>query len=244
MDKDLKISICIPTWEQYGLGVNFLKELLTSITRQSYKNFNVIISDHSLNDEIKNLSNEFSNTLEINYFNFNENRGNGPSNTNNGLKNCDGDIIKIMFQDDLFFDDNSLYLINHVFNDDRCNWIVNGCNHSKDGKNFYGNMIPYWNEKILYGVNTISSPSVLSFRNKKINNCLFDENLIMLMDCEYYYQLYLKYGLPKIIPNILISNRVHDKQISSLYNKDINEEIRYIKNKYNLNENRNFYFCT
>ncbi len=52
------------------------------------------------------------------------------------------------------------------------------------------------------------------------------------MDCEYYYQLYLKYDKPTIIEDILISNRMHSNQISSRYNQDINEEINYIKNKY------------
>ena len=49
----MKISICIPTWEQYGKGVNFLKNNFDRILTQTYKNFNVIISDHSKNDEIK-----------------------------------------------------------------------------------------------------------------------------------------------------------------------------------------------
>lgn len=229
---DLKISICIPTWEQHGLGVKFLEDLLVSINKQSYKNFNVIISDHSVNDDIKDISTKFN--FEIKYVKFTDKRGNSPANTNNSIKNADGDVIKIMFQDDTFFNDNSLQLINDKFNDVKCEWVINGCNHTTNGINFERPMIPFWNENILYGVNTISSPSVLSFRNKTNDNLLFDENLVMLMDCEYYHQLYSKYGLPHIISDILITNRVHNKQISSIYNNDINEEINYIKNKYKL----------
>ena len=33
----MKISICIPTWEQYGKGVEFLKNTFESILIQSYK---------------------------------------------------------------------------------------------------------------------------------------------------------------------------------------------------------------
>jgi hypothetical protein len=94
-------------------------------------------------------------------------------------------------------------------------------------------MVPSWNDQILYGVNTISSPSVLSFINEEI--VFFDENLTMLMDCEYYYQLYKKYGLPRVVSDILISNRMHQFQISSRYDKNINEEINYVKQKYNDN---------
>ena len=231
---DLKISICIPTWEQYGLGNNFLKDLLNSIKLQTYKNFNVIISDHSLNDEIKNLIKEYSVYFEIKYFKFEHKRGNSPANTNNAIRNCDGEIIKIIFQDDILVNSNSLDIINKKFNDITCMWVTNGCNHTNDGKTFYRPMIPSWNDKIIYGINTISSPSVISFRNYKDDNLLFDENLIMLMDCEYYYQLYNKFGLPSIISDILITNRIHNKQISIMYNNNINNEINYIKNKYKL----------
>lgn len=231
---DLKISICIPTWEQYGLGKNFLNELLNSIKLQSYKNFNVIISDHSLNDDIQNLTKDYSNFFKIKYFKFEDKRGNSPANTNNAIKNCDGDVIKILFQDDLLINSNSLDIINKNFNNKNCMWAANGCNHTNDGKTFYRPMTPSWNDKIIYGVNTISSPSVISFINNKNNNLLFDENLVMLMDCEYYYQLYKKFGDPVIIKDILVSNRVHNKQISTLYNNDINHEINHIKNKYRL----------
>ena len=38
-----------------------------SINNQTYKNFNVIISDHSLDDNIKNLCNSYSDKFEIKY---------------------------------------------------------------------------------------------------------------------------------------------------------------------------------
>lgn len=226
----MKISICIPTWEQYGCGTAYLKFLLDSIKVQDFRNFNVIISDHSLEDEIKNLSELYRKYFDIIYIRNEEKRGNGPANTNVSIKNADGDIIKIMFQDDFFVSVNSLKIINDVFEEYGCDWLVNGCNHTNDGVSFFRPMIPSWNDKILFGANTISSPSVLSFRNS--NNSYFDENLTMLMDCEYYYQLYIKYGEPVVIKDILVSNRVHSNQISKRYKSDINEEINYIKNKY------------
>jgi glycosyltransferase involved in cell wall biosynthesis len=233
LDKNLKISVCIPTWEQYGDGTVFLHELLFSLKKQTYKNFNVIISDHSLDDEIQKIVDYYKDFFEIIYVKNTEKRGNGPANTNNCIKYANGDIIKIMFQDDLFFDKESLKKINQIFNDNDCMWAVNGCNHTNDGINFSNEMVPQWNDKILFGINTISSPSVLSFRN--VNNSFFDENLVMLMDCDYYYQLYVKYGLPVIIKDILISNRTHKNQISSRYNLDKNEEINYVKKKFLLN---------
>ena len=69
----MKISICIPTWEQYGRGVEFLKNNFEILLSQTYKNFNVIISDHSKDDNIKLLCDEYSNHFEIKYFKNEEN---------------------------------------------------------------------------------------------------------------------------------------------------------------------------
>jgi glycosyltransferase involved in cell wall biosynthesis len=229
----MKISICIPTWEQYGRGVEFLKNNFEQIIKQTYKNFNVIISDHSKDGNIKSLCDNYSSQIEIKYFKNENHLGNGPANTNNTIINADGDIIKIIFQDDFLYQDNALDLIIKEFEDKDCNWLVSGCNHTHDdGKNFSNFMVPYWNDKIATGTNTISSPSVLSFRND--NPCLFDEELTMLMDCEMYYQLYIRYGLPKIITDCLITNRMHQHQISSLYNKDMWSEIDHVRTKHNI----------
>jgi len=229
----MKISICIPTWEQYGRGFEFLKNNFEQILKQTYKNFNVIISDHSKDDNIESLCEQYSSQIDIKYFKNENHLGNGPANTNNAIINADGDIIKIIFQDDFLYQDNSLELIIKEFENKDCNWLVSGCNHTHDdGKSFSNFMVPYWNDKIATGTNTISSPSVLSFRND--NPCLFDEELTMLMDCEMYYQLYIRYGLPKIITDCLVTNRLHQHQISSLYNKDMWSEINHVKNKHKI----------
>jgi glycosyltransferase involved in cell wall biosynthesis len=226
----MKISICIPTWEQYGRGVEFLKNNFEVLLSQTYKNFNVIISDHSKDDNIKLLCDEYSNHFEIKYFKNENFLGNGPANTNNAIINADGDIIKIIFQDDYLYDEKALELTSNEFENNECMWLVCGCNHTHDdGLSYTNEMIPYWNDAIKKGVNTISSPSVLSFRNDK--PCLFDENLTMLMDCDMYYQLYVRYGLPTILPKYLITNRIHKHQISTLYNQDIWSEISHVNNK-------------
>ena len=46
------VSICIPTYEMKGKGVEYLFHSFNILHNQSYKNFEVIISDNSKNDEI------------------------------------------------------------------------------------------------------------------------------------------------------------------------------------------------
>lgn len=237
MDKNVnskKISICIPTWEQHGKGVSFLEQLFVSIESQTYKNYNVIISDQSINDEIENLCKTFSDKFHVIYVKNKENLGNSPANTNNCIKNADGEIIKIMFQDDFFYDQKALEIISNNFIINDCTWLVNGCNHTRDsGNTYHQQMVPTWNENILTGVNTISSPSVLSF--KKEVELLFDEKLVMLMDCDFYYSLYKKFGLPLFLEECLVTNRFHEHQISSLYDSsNFSQEINYVKNKHKV----------
>jgi GT2 family glycosyltransferase len=107
----MKISICIPTWEQYGRGLEFLENNFEKISTQTYRDFNVIVSDHSKDNKIELLCNRYLSKFEIKYIKNNSNLGNGPYNTNNAISNADGDIIKILFQDHLFFQDNSVELI-------------------------------------------------------------------------------------------------------------------------------------
>jgi glycosyltransferase involved in cell wall biosynthesis len=229
----MKISIAIPTWEFNGRGSEYLNDLLRTIQIQSYKDFEVCISDHSVDNEVLKELKQFEGKFKIVY-NKNENdRGNGPANTNKAIEMCSGDIIKVMFQDDFFYDTESLEKILTEFNDSDKMWLVNGCNHTKDdGYNFYWEMFPKWNDKMIEGVNSISSPSVLSMRKECFDKIRFDEKLVMMMDCDYYYNLKSNFGDPIYFEDVLVSNRVHENQISNTYDKNIQDEINYCLDKY------------
>ena len=131
--------------------------------------------------------------------------------------------------------------INQAF-ESGCKWLVSGCNHTSDGKTFYRNIYPRWNDNIIFGKNTIGAPSVLSFINKDVKK--FDENgLITIMDCEYYFQLYKEYGLPYTLDDIQIGIRMCDKSVStqpggylhSGGNPNLQNEIDYVISKHKLN---------
>lgn len=232
-----RFSICIPVWEQGGFGFQYLKDLIRSIQIQTFQDWELVISDHSVSDEIY----EFVASLGgIKYYNLNRvkyirnlsDRGNGVANLNQSLIRASGEIIKIMFQDDFMFDRRCLEKFDRAFHDENTKWAVCGCNHTRDGVNFERFMVPSWNDKLLEGVNTISSPSVLAFRNENIE--LFDENLTMLMDVAHYYRLGERHGLPTILEDCLVTNRCHENQISSRYNGNLGDEIRYCKEKYGI----------
>ena len=230
-----RFSICIPVWEQHGFGLQYLKDLIHSIQIQTFQDWEIVVSDHSQNDDIS----DYLFTIYkqdrggVKYVRNLSDYGNGVVNLNQALQRAEGEIIKIMFQDDFMFDRRCLEKFDEAFKYKNNKWAVCGCNHTRDGVNFERPMVPSWNDKLLEGVNTISSPSVLAFRNENIE--LFDDNLTMLMDVEYYYRMDKRYGLPVMIEDCLVTNRCHENQISNRYSGNLEDEIRYCKEKYDSN---------
>lgn len=226
-----KISVCIPTYEMAGQGVKYLKHSLDILTNQNFKNFNVVISDHSLDDNIEKTCKEYQEVLSIKYLRNDKKRGSSSANINNAISNADGDIIKILFQDDFLYSKNSLKEIVDNFDINKDKWLVTSSEHTKDGTSFIKKFNPKYNRFIHLGLNTISSPSVLAFLNK--NPLLFDENLIWLMDVDYYKRCYNKFGKPKIVNKINIVNRLSENQLTNKITKKIKkQEYKYIIKKH------------
>lgn len=225
------ISICIPTYEMGGKGAEYLEYSFNIIYQQTYKNIEVIISDHSITDDIKNLCNQWKSTLNICYVKNEYKRGNSSANINNAIKNAKGEIIKILLQDDFLYDENSLQNQIECFNSNNNYWLITACCHYNN-KVLYKPHYPYYHDKIQYGENTIGSPSVIMFKNKDIIK--FDENLIWLTDVEYYKRLYTKFGNPVICNDITIVSREHENQVSNtLVTEKIKQtELELIIKKY------------
>lgn len=230
----MKVSIAIPAYEYDGSGAVYLDDLLRTIEIQSFKDVEVVVSDHSNDNSIKEKCDEFSN-LNIVYYKHNEMRGNSPANLNKAISLCSGEIVKLMFQDDFFYDDEALEKIYYNLSGDlNKSWLLCGTNHTQDhGHNFFWDLYPRFNDNLLDGVNTISSPSVVAF--KRNVDVKFDESIIYLMDVDFYYNMRKNYGDPIYYDDVLVTNRIHPESISSkLENKEqyIQKESIYCKMKY------------
>lgn len=224
----MSISICIPAYEMNDKGSKYLQNLLQSIEAQQFKDFEVIVSDHSKSDLLKTICNKFP---FVNHIFNKENIGSSSANINNAIKNSKFELIKPMFQDDFFTSRDALLKIQEMYDMGK-NWGATRFIHYNNER-FYNEQIPHYNKNIINGINTIGSPSVIYF--KKDNNLLFDENLIWFMDCELYHRLYIKYGEPSIIDDsILVGGRIWDGQVTKtkITNQIIQFETQYIKEKY------------
>ena len=134
-------------------------------------------------------------------------------NINIALDECEGEIIKIMFSDDIFVSDSALEILDREYKQTNCKWAFSGFCGTRDGKEFYDYKIPKWSDYMLEGRNLLSSPTVVSFLNTSKQH--FDENLKLFLDTEFYHRMRWENGMPHIIEDTLVANRDHDNRISS-----------------------------
>lgn len=223
----MKLSVCIPTYNMHGEGIPLFARSLGMLLKQTYVDFEVIITDNSENDLIKNLCEDAKyKTLNIKYYK-NPRRGIA-QNTNESMKLAKGELIKILFQDDYLANENSLQDIMDNF---KGYWLVTGCEHDSGDGLRQNPHFPVYKEKIARGKNTIGSPSVLTIKNENI--IFFDEDLTWVLDCDYYKRLYDRYGEPTILNkiNIVIGKGKH-QTTNHLTNRLKRKEKRYLARKY------------
>jgi glycosyltransferase involved in cell wall biosynthesis len=214
-------SIAIPTYEFNGKGVEYLNNSLKILSSQTFINFEVIISDHSNNNLIEQLVSEWSSVLNIKHFYFTKGKHKTHSlNVNNSINHCQGEWVKILFQDDFLFDSESLEKqFNFIKNTSDLKWFFTKFYHTFDGVNLYNLYHPKWNDEVYKGYNTLGGPSGLTVKNEEIP--LFDERLIWLMDCDFYKKLFIKYGEPKICDEITVVNRTSQDQLTNTISESI-----------------------
>lgn len=220
----MKLSVAIPCWSMGGKGHEVLDYSFKILERQTLKDFEVVVTDHSIDDNVKNVCDNSS--LNVKYIRNEKDRGNPASNTNLGLSNCVGDYIKLLCQDDYLYDDVSL---ENCYNDivgSNNVWSFNSYFHTNDYKNLYRRYFPYFNERI-ETVNTFGTPSALTIKNGLGIYC--DENLKFAYDCEFYKRIYIKHGLPNLSDKVTMVNYIHE---NSTTNTIANEQLRMDEENY------------
>jgi len=226
-------SVAIPTWGIKGKGVEYLEHSFNILAQQTFRDFEVIVSDHSEDDDIKNLCNSWSSMMNVKYFRNSNGRGKIAPNMNNAIRHCEGQFIKMLFQDDFLYDTDSLQIIyDSVAENQDKDWFITACVHTDDCVTMYDRMTPYYHDRIYAGINTISCPSVLTVRNEEALP-VFDESFNWLMDVTYYKDLYNYYGAPMVIDIICAVNRNSQIRTTNIMSeKQKQEEILRAIKKY------------
>jgi glycosyltransferase involved in cell wall biosynthesis len=235
MDTNKKklISICIPTYEMGGKGPLFLAQSFDILLNQTFKDFDIIISDNAEDGSIKKVCEDYENRLDIQYYKH-AGAKEMCANTNNAMLNAKGLIIKILFMDDFLYDENSLKVIADNFDINKDHWLATACVHTNDGKTFFKEHYPTYHDYIQYGRNTIGTPSVIAIKNENI--VLFESQFKWtLQDCDYYKSAYNKFGAPKILNIINVVIRIHENSVTStqVNTKALFEEFFCMLRKHN-----------
>ena len=233
----MRVSIAVPTFEYYGRGVEVLDDMFRTISYQTLKDVEVVISDHSINDDVKNYCIENEYGLSIKYIRNEVGRGNPSINTNSAIDGCSGEIIKIFQQDDFFYDTEALEKMYKAMTNSTKKWFACGAIHTRDdGHTFFNPMLPRWDDKIILEDqhNFIGGVSVTSI--KKEVTTRYDPNLRMLLDVDFYYKNMLDYGMPILYEDVLICNRVRDTDtlMAEVSDDELQEEFKYCHKKYGL----------
>lgn len=195
-----KISIAIPTHNMPQKDF-FLERCLRSIRDQSFTDYEIVITE----------------------------KGKMAENTNEAIRQCNGELIKILYMDDYLAHKDSLRVIVDNF---KGNWLATGCVHdSVHYESLFNPHYPSYNEEIYLGKNTIGSPSVVTIRRGL--NMWFDEKMTWLLDCDFYERLYLKYGEPDILNNINVIIGVGEHQMTHQLSDQLKiNEHEYMLKKY------------
>jgi hypothetical protein len=150
-------------------------------------------------------------------------------NTNHAVSRANYDLIKVMYQDDLFISTEAINKIAFALKFDH--WLgISGKKVDKHG-NLGGDTKPTYSDSIIRGKNTLGMPSAVAFRNTDLT---FDKSLKTLLDCDFYYQMNKKYGSPGIVKQKLVGLRYWDGSTSSKQGNLTELEWPYVKQKHKL----------
>ncbi|MEN9582150.1 MAG: hypothetical protein RL641_104 [Candidatus Parcubacteria bacterium] len=187
------VSICIPTYEQTG----YLQKTLDSIIAQTYTDYELIISDDSKSTSVEDLLGKYGFGNKLLYVRNSEPKG-SPENWNSAVRLAKGKYIKILHHDDWFKDENSLsifvemiekhpesdfaYCATQNVDENGKLLSLHTTNHSQLAA------LRKHPEQLLFH-NYIGAPSTTIY--KREGTLEYDDNLIWLVDIDFYIQTLL-----------------------------------------------------
>lgn len=220
-------SIPIPTYGYSGKGSDFLEHSLDILSKQTFKDFEVVISDHSMDDTIYDVYTKWSKILNIKFVRNDKGRGVISPNINNAMRLCVGSWIKILFQDDFLYGYDALEKqYNFIQNNPDVIWFAGNTHVSSNGSSIEWSFQPKWIDSIWTGNNHLGCPTNFTIKNKDL--IFFDEGLNWLMDVDYYMKMRDKFGDVKILDEYTIVNRRSLERLSNNISKELKDKEFYM----------------
>lgn len=212
---DCLISICIPAYKR----VDYLKRLLDSIAVQTYRDFEVIVTDDSPNEEVQQLCRQYTDQFALHFFK-NPHNLNTPENWNEGVRKARGQWIKIMHDDDWFSTPDSLtQFAQAIRQHPDSTFFFSAYANIYEGTNRRQEMRlkSFWNKAlemdplVLIADNVVGPPSVTLYKNNR--EIWYDRNMKYVVDIDFYVR-YLGKNAPLYIDAPLINVGINAAQVT------------------------------
>ncbi len=232
------ISICIPAYKH----VDYLQRLLDSILSQTYKDFEIIITDDSPGNEVEILVENYKSKIDIFYYK-NEKPLGTPENWNEAIRKAKGKWIKIMHNDDWFGTNDALQIFyDNIHQHPDAVFFFSAFQNVEaetgkkeivklsyiDKKFFYSN--PYHLLKKVY----VGNPSCTMVR--KDLDIWYDKRYKFIVDFDYYIRVIQQTKMPVYIDKVLLNIGFHGEQVTG-YTK-YNPAVQLPENITFLNEQK------
>ena len=221
-----KVSICIPAYEQS----DNLNKCLQSIEMQTFKDFEIIITDDSKSNEILNIVNSFKDKVSIKYYKNVPAKG-SPENWNESIKHAIGKYIKILHHDDYFYKEDSLEKLVGLLDENPESKVVFCSSRHVDSsyKSVSSHILKKENmlkvsdnPNILFMRNLIGAPSIMMYHRDV--NIYFDKRMKWLVDLDFYIQILKKNSFVYTKEELVCINIIEENRITyqCRNNKEIN----------------------
>jgi len=211
------ISICIPAYKR----VEYLKRLLDSVSLQRFRDFEVIVTDDSLSDEVRILCNKYEGLFPVQYYKNTPARGT-PENWNEAIRHAKGEWIKLMHDDDWFSSPDSLgnFAKAAKGNNDQAFFYAAFKNIYEDSDRVEPVHINSFRKKkleqepaTLFSSNVIGPPSVTLVKNDQ--TVWYDKRMKWLVDIDFYFRR-LRNTKPVYINQPLINVGINKEQVTRI----------------------------
>jgi glycosyltransferase involved in cell wall biosynthesis len=209
------ISIVIPAYK----NSHFIKRLLNAIANQTFRNYEVVITDDSPGDELMPVIEDFKSLFTIVYKKNIPALGT-PENWNEGIRLAKGEWIKLMHDDDWFAEETSLQeYADAIHLNPGAGFIFSAYTDvflaKKHMKTVFLNLFRYKkflkNPLTLLSKNIIGPPSVTLHRNNDV--CFYDKEIKWLVDIDFYCRC-LKQMRSLYIDKPLINVGISEEQVT------------------------------
>jgi hypothetical protein len=234
------LSIVIPTYGMHGQGTFFLERCVQSIAKQIHLgtiSLEIILADQSKDFAIQDWASQNqsigSTKIPLHYYRVQTKLGFAAHNLNVGISHARYAYCKILFQDDVLVEDNYLARILEFLSTEAPQCLFTGALHTTNGVDFTDPIVPSANPYFLFGMNTVSSPSVLTIARAFALEHPFDEHLKMLFDCAFYYAVFASKTRVAFAPEIHIANGIWQGQAQhAISSWQFTKEVRHLHRSY------------